>query len=88
LFGQTTIRRGIFGVDEDEAIGKVFDRGGQCRVSRSGCRVRASREAGYELTEESEGGGGDVDLLLLAPDNESVVELLGNGEGGQVPWLY
>ena len=50
--------------------------------------MRAGGKARNELTEEREGGGGDVDILLLVPDNESVVELLCNSEGGQVPGLY
>ena len=88
MFGQTTVGWGVFGVDEDETVGKVFDRGGQGRVSRGRCRVRTGGEIGDELAEESEGGGGDVDALLLIPDDKSVVELFGNSEGGQIPGLY
>jgi hypothetical protein len=32
--------------------------------------------------EESEGGIRDIDIFLLVPDGEGIVELLGNGEGG------
>jgi len=82
LFSQTTVRWGIFGVDEDETIGEVFDRSGQGRVSRCRRCVRPDGKVGDELTEEGEGGGGDVDVFLLLPDNESVVELFSNSEGG------
>jgi hypothetical protein len=34
LFGQAAVRGGVSGVDENEAVGKVFDGGDQGRIGR------------------------------------------------------
>ena len=82
MLSQTAVGWGVFGVDEDEPIGEVFDRGSQVGVSRSRRCIRTGGEVRDELTEESEGGIRDIDIFLLIPDDERVIELLGNSEGG------
>ena len=82
MLSQTTVGWGVFGVDEDEPVSEVFDGGGQVGVTRSRRCIRAGGEVRDELTEESEGGIRDIDIFLLLPDGESVIELLGNGEDG------
>lgn len=82
MLSQATIGWGVFGVDEDEAVSEVFDGGGQVSVGRSRRCIRAVGEVRDELTEEGKGDICDIDFFLLLPDGESVIELLGNGEGG------
>lgn len=49
--------------------------------------VRALGDGVGELLEEGERGGRDVDRADLVPSGERVVELLGDGEGVEVPGL-
>ena len=85
LFGQATVRGRVLGVHLEEAIGKRLDGRGQRREGRRGRGVGAGGDGGRELLEEGERGGGDVERAELVPDDQSIVELLSDGEGGEVP---
>ena len=87
LFSQATVGWRVFGVYENEAVGKVFDVGHKDKIGGVWGRISTNRDLGDELAEESERGGGDVNLFLLFPNNKGVVELLGDSECGQIPWL-
>jgi len=87
LFRESTISRGVFGDDGDEAIGEVLDGTEEGGV---GCRsggVSASIDIGNELAEEGKGDRSDSNFLFRSPDDNSVVELLGDDRGCEVPWL-
>ena len=87
LFSKTTVGWGVFGVDEDKSIGEFFDSIGQDVISWGRRRVSTRIEVVNELTEESERGGGDIDLFLPIPDDHCVVKLFGNSKRAKVPWL-
>ena len=87
LLGQRTGRWGELLHDSDEAVGLVCNGGDEGSEGGCGAGIGSSRDSGQELLEECERGGGDVERALGLPDDECVVELLGDGHGGQVPWL-
>ncbi len=87
LLGERTGRGGELLDDSDEAIGLVRDGGDEGGEGGRGAGIGSSGDRGQELLEECERGGGDVERALGLPDDERVVELLGDGHGGQVPWL-
>jgi len=54
-------------------------------IGRRGRREGASRDGQDEVLEEGKRQGRDGDRTLLLPYDDGVVELLGGGEGGEVP---
>ena len=87
LLRERATARGVLGVDGDEPVGEGLDRGGEGRVGGGRGGVGAGCDGGEELAEECERGGCDLEGALRGPDGERVVELLGDGEGGEVPWV-
>ncbi len=74
-------------MNEDETIGKVLDSTEQSRVSRRARCVSSNCDRRVELLEERLRDGGNFNGFLRLPNNDSIVELLGDRGGCQVPWL-
>ena len=87
LLREAAVRGRVVGDDLEEAVSPVADGGGEGGVFGGGRGVGAGGDGGGELLEEGEGGAGDVEGAELVPGGERVVELLGDGEGGEVPGL-
>lgn len=87
LLGEAAVRGGVLGIHRDEAIRESLDGGRERRVRRRGRGEGAGGDARGELLEEGQRGGRDVDAAERVPDDERVVELLGDGEGSKVPGL-
>lgn len=87
LFSEATVRGCELGIHRDEAVGEGLDGRRERRVRRRGRGEGAGGDARGELLEEGQRGGRDVDAAERVPDDERVVELLGDGEGGEVPGL-
>lgn len=71
----------------DESVSPVLDSGGERAESCGGRIVCANCNRGGELLEEGERGIGDIEGALRLPDDESIVELFRDGQGGEVPRL-
>lgn len=87
LFGKATVRGSELRVHRDEAVGEVPDGGGERGVRCGGRGEGAGGDGRGELLEEGEGGGRDVEAAELVPNDERVIELLTDGNGGEVPGL-
>jgi hypothetical protein len=87
LLRELAICRSILGNDLNKAVSELLDSVKEGGVGRRGGGVGAGGDSGRELTEECEGGRSDLDATLGFPDDDSVVELLRDGEGGEVPRL-
>ena len=85
LLREGAVRGGVLGDDRDETVSEGLDGGSQRSEGRAARGVSASDDARVELLEECERDRGDVERALGVPDDESVVELLGDGEGSEVP---
>ena len=88
LFSKAAVGWCVLGVDSDEAIGPVLDSRGEGGEGRGGRSISADSDAGGELTEEGKGSRCDLEGTLGVPDNKSIVELLSDGDGGQIPGLH
>lgn len=85
LLSQVAAHRGVPGVHLKEVIGHLLDSRGDVEVLLRGGGEVSDLNAGVELLEEGQGDGGDIEAPKLVPAVNGVVQLLGGGEGGQVP---
>lgn len=85
LLVQGTVGVGVLGGDLDEAVGVGGDGGDDLVVGGGAGGVGADGGARDVVAEERKGGLGDGDGALGLPDEESIVELLGGGKGGEEP---
>ena len=87
MFSKATVGRSVLGVNGDETVSEGLDGGGKGGEGGGSGGVGAGGDGGGELLEEGERCGSDFEGSLSIPDDESIVELLSDGDSGQIPRL-
>ena len=71
----------------DETVSEGLDGGGKGGEGGGSGGVGAGSNRGGELLEEGERCGSDFEGSLSIPDDESIIELLSDGDSSQIPRL-